>query len=197
MSVFYLLRKILTLSKLLIILIIYYNMIRWNSHSTSVGKKTRRTYVCSVSYNQIFGSDNYLLTYSMVQSSSREANWFAVSQEIPLISRNPTVHYRTHKRPPPVSILCQPNPVHIPTSHLLESHPNIIHPSTPRYPQWSPSLRFPHQDPTHPPLLTHTFWERYTNGKKYLLLFLLYLQRFNNDGRLGRALDRTEAGWIQ
>ena len=28
--------------------------------------------------------------------------------------------------------------------------PNIIHPSTPRSPQWSPSLRFPHQDPIHP-----------------------------------------------
>ena len=28
-------------------------------------------------------------------------------------------------------------------------------------------------------------------------LFLLYLQRFSNEGRLGRALDRTEAGWVQ
>jgi len=26
----------------------------------------------------------------------------------------------------------QPSPVHIPTTHLLEIHPNIIHPSTPR-----------------------------------------------------------------
>ena len=92
----------------------------------------------------------------MVQSPSWEANWFAASQEIPRISRNPKVHYRTHKRPPPVPTLGQPNPVHIPTSHLLEIHPNIIHPSTPRSPQWSPSLRFPHQDPIHPPLLTHT-----------------------------------------
>ena len=66
----------------------------------------------------------------MVQSPSWEANWFAVSQEIPRISRNPKVHYRTHKRPPPVSILGQPNPVHIPTSHLLQIHPNIIHTST-------------------------------------------------------------------
>ena len=98
----------------------------------------------------------YLLTYSMVQSSSWEANWFAASQEIPRISRNPNVHYRTHNRPPPVSILGQPNPVHIPTSHLLEIHPNIIHPSTPRSPQCSPSLRFPQQDPIHPALLTHT-----------------------------------------
>ena len=97
-----------------------------------------------------------LLTYSMVQSPSWEANWFATSQEIPHISRNPKVHYRTHKRPPPVSILGPPNPVHVPTSHLLEIHPNIIHPSTPRSPAWSPSLRFSHQDPIHPLLLTHT-----------------------------------------
>ena len=97
----------------------------------------------------------YLLTYSMVQSPSWEANWFAASQEIPRISRNPKAHYRTHKRPPPVSILGQPSPVHIPTSHLLEIHPNIIHPPTPRSPQWSPSLRFPQQDPIHLPLLTH------------------------------------------
>ena len=91
----------------------------------------------------------------MVQSPSWEANWFAASQDIPRISRNPKVHYPTHKRPPPVSILGQPNSVHIPTSHLLVIHPNI-HPSTPRSPQWSLSLRFPHQDPIHPPLLTHT-----------------------------------------
>ena len=92
----------------------------------------------------------------MVQSPSWEANWFAASQEIPRISRNPKFHYRTHKRPPPVSILDQPNLVHIPTSHLLEIRPNIIHPTTPRSPQWSPTLRFPHQDPVHLPLHTHT-----------------------------------------
>ena len=85
----------------------------------------------------------------MVQNPSWEFNWFAASQEILRISRNPKIHYRTHKRPPLVSILGQPNPVYIPTSHLLEIHPNIIHPSTPRSPQWSLSLRFPHQDPIH------------------------------------------------
>ena len=98
----------------------------------------------------------WILTYSMVQSPSWEANWFAVSQEIPRIIWNPEVHYRTHKRPPTVPILGQPNPVHIPTSHLLEINFNIIHPSTPRSPHWSLSLRFPHQDPTHLTLLTHT-----------------------------------------
>jgi len=71
----------------------------------------------------------------MVQSPSWEANWFAASQEIPRISRNPKVHYRTHERPPPISILGPPNPVHISTSYLLEIHPNIIYPSTTRPPQ--------------------------------------------------------------
>ena len=99
---------------------------------------------------------SYLLTHSMVQSPSWAANWFAASQEILRISRNPKVHYRTHKRPPPVPILGQPNPVHITTSHLLQIHPNIIRPSTPRSPQWYLSLRFPHQGSIHPPPLTHT-----------------------------------------
>ena len=91
----------------------------------------------------------------MVQRPSWEANWLAASQEIPRILWKPKVHYRTHKRSPPVPILGQPNPVPIPTSHLLDIHPNI-HPSTPRSPQSSLSLRFPHQDPIRPPLLTHT-----------------------------------------
>ena len=55
----------------------------------------------------------------MVQNPSWEANWSAASQEIPRISRNPKVHYRTHKRPPPVSILGQPNPVPKHTSQRI------------------------------------------------------------------------------
>jgi len=89
----------------------------------------------------------YLHTYSMLQSPSWEANRFASSQEIPRISWNPKVHYRTHMRPPTVSILGQPNPVHIPTTHLLEIHPNIIYPSTPMV---SPVVSFPPVSPPRP-----------------------------------------------
>jgi len=58
----------------------------------------------------------YLLTYYMEQSPSWEANKFSASQEIPRILWNPKVHYRSHKCPPPVPILSQPEPVHIPLS---------------------------------------------------------------------------------
>ena len=119
-------------------------------------EETELSCCCQVSTRVFHPQPHYLLIYSKVQSPSWAATCFAASQEIPHISRNPKVHYRTYKRPPPVSILWQPNPVHIPTSHLLQIHPNIIHPSTPGSPQSSLSLLFPHQDPIQPRLLTHT-----------------------------------------
>jgi hypothetical protein len=95
------------------------------------------------------------LTYSMEQSPSWEANWFAASQEIPVLW-NPKVHHRTHKRPPPLPILSQPNPVHTPTSHFLKVHPNIVLSSMAGSPQQSLSLRLPHQNPEHTSPLPHT-----------------------------------------
>ena len=98
----------------------------------------------------------YLLTYSMVQSPSWEANWCAASQEIPRIFVwNPKVHYCIHKRPPPVPVLGQPNPVNIPTSYLLE----IILILSTHLRLGLPSVLFPPVSPPRPytpPLLTHT-----------------------------------------
>ena len=105
----------------------------YSPNSFSLQAQVYQNCVCDIrcTSGRNFGLFFQLLTYSTVQSPSSEANWFAASQEIPRISRNPKVHYRTHKRPPTVSILGQPNPVHIPTSHLLEIHPKHPHPGDP------------------------------------------------------------------
>ena len=112
--------------------------------------------ICDVNKNSVkqSGTLKFHLNY-LLHGADSFLRRFAAIQEIPRISWNPKVHYRTHKRPPPVRILGRANPVHIPTSHLLEIHPTIIHPSMPRSAQWFLSLQFPNQDPIHPLLLTH------------------------------------------
>jgi hypothetical protein len=82
-----------------------------------------------------------VLTNSMKQSPYWEANRSSSSREIFRILRNPKVHFRIHKHPPPVATLSQINPVHatphsppwrvilILFSHLPLSLPSGLFPS--------------------------------------------------------------------
>ena len=136
--------------KMILIYLSLIMLVRWTS---TLATDNELHWFFHAFYDLYYTIHYYTVIYSMVQSPSWEANWFAASQEIPRISRNPKVHYRAHKRKPPVSIFGQPNPVHIPTCRsilILSTHLRL------GLPHWSPSLRFPHQYPIHPPLLTHT-----------------------------------------
>jgi len=73
---------------------------------------------CFVSIVRVGHFLTHLLYYSMEQSSSWEAIMFSASQEISNILWNLKVHYRIHKYPPPVPLLSQFDPVHIPTSYF-------------------------------------------------------------------------------
>ena len=64
---------------------------------------------------------NYLLPYLLAYLLTprrriflEKLTGFTAAQEIPRISRNPEVHYRSHKCPPPVPVLSQLDPVHTP-----------------------------------------------------------------------------------
>ena len=98
----------------------------------------------------ITASSGYLLTYSIVQSPSWAANWFAAIQEIPpfhgtrrFITTLKRVRHLSLSWASPIQSI-YPHPTSWRSILILSTHLRLGLPSG------SLSLRFPHQDPIHP-----------------------------------------------
>jgi hypothetical protein len=77
-----------------------------------------------------------VITNSMEQSPSSEANSHPASQEISSLLWNPKVHYCVHKSPPLVPILSQVNPDHTFLPYFPKICFDIIFPSMHRSSEW-------------------------------------------------------------
>ena len=93
------------------------------------------------------------------------ANISSASLEIPSIFRNPKVHHRIHKRPPPDPVLREINPFRVPPtpppSYFLKICQNIILSFTSMFSKCSLSFMLPHHNPVHTsplPILTISFF---------------------------------------
>jgi hypothetical protein len=88
----------------------------WPRSSTSLEQR-----LLAGRFREVTGVHNYpSITFStnspcfpnLMEQNASWPNYHSASQEIPLLSWKPNVHYRVHNSPPMVPILSQINPVH-------------------------------------------------------------------------------------
>ena len=128
-----------------------------NPHNLAVLRKVRAAHSFIHSLYSL-SCDGSILTHSMEQTPSWEANRSLATQEIRLILCNLKVHYRIHNCLSPVPILSQLDPVHTPTSHFMNIDLNIILPSMSGSSKWTLSFSFPHQNSAYTSPLPHTYY---------------------------------------
>jgi len=108
-----------------------------------------------------------LITHSMQQSPSWDADRFSASQEIPRILWNPKVHYRVYKCPPPVPIRSQISPVHAPLIPLPWRSVLILSSHLRLRSMWSLSLRFHYQNPACTASVPHTCYMPHPSHSRF------------------------------
>ena len=102
----------------------------------------------------------------MDRSPSWEAKSSLANQDV---LWNPKVHYRIHKRPLPVPILSQSNPVRASPFHSLNIQFNTILPSALRSSKWYVFIRSLHEKPSRH-FFCPTFRKKRWAIKSFLLL---------------------------
>ena len=101
-------------------------------------------HVCFTLYMSL---PTYLPTYLTEQSTFCAANSPQLVKKSPKFCGTQRFITAFTNTPAPVPVLSQINPVHASPPHFLKIHFNIFLPSTSGSSKWSPSLRFPHQNP--------------------------------------------------